>query len=95
MDDMKRRKMSEDIENAVSRAMTAPEDENVPFMERLMDFAERKAMEMERIRDEAYGKKPKDYIQKKRAGGKVTKVRKMKGGGCVMAGRGGSYKGMR
>lgn len=92
MADKKRMKMEEDIENAVSRALTAPEDENVPFMERLMDFAERKAMDMQRIRDEAYGNKPADYIEKKRKGGKVKGY---KGGGCVMSGRGGSYKGMR
>ena len=89
---MDRKKMAEDIENALSEAMTPPENQNVPFLERLMDFADRKAMEMQEIRDQAYGKKPKDYIKKKAKGGKV---RGYKGGGCVMAGRGGSFKGTR
>ena len=89
---MDRKKMAKDIEDALSEAMTAPEDMDVPFMERLMDFADSKSMEMERIRDEAYGKKPKDYTPKK---SKKSKVSGYKGGGCVMPGRGGSYKGMR
>jgi len=90
---MDRKLMEKDIEDAISEALT-PEGDDPRFLERLMDYAYRKAAKMDDIRAEAYDRKPKDdyYIQSKPKG---KRVRGFKGGGCVMQGRGGSFKGVK